>query len=172
MSTKTDFYLGRGLGAEWVGALQQDCAPPNLLRVPPGRLALTATDEHTYRAAVADLFIVWETEGIGAAYPRRAGWPWPWPTSHVSSWIITFDPLVGGVFATVGGGVCWARIDPRKPREPSTEGMEPPDIEAWLRAPAAPPSVPLPLMRDPGTGLPTAAGQALTTRDDSPGGDR
>lgn len=73
MSTKTDFYLGRGHDAEWLGSLQWECEPENLLRVPPGRLALTATDELTYRAAVADLFIVWETEELGMAYPAEPG---------------------------------------------------------------------------------------------------
>jgi hypothetical protein len=148
MSTKTDFYLGRGHDAEWLGSLQWECEPENLLRVPPGRLALTATDEPTYRAAVADLFIVWETEELGTAYPRRTGWPWPWATSHVSSWIVAFDPAAApGVFLTVGGGVRWEPLDPRNPREPA-EDIGPPDIYAWLR--------------DPATGLPTAAGQCLT----------
>ncbi|WP_238412895.1 hypothetical protein [Saccharothrix deserti] len=41
MSTKTDFYVGRGHDAEWLGSLQWNCDPDNLLRVPPGRLALT-----------------------------------------------------------------------------------------------------------------------------------
>lgn len=166
MSTKTDFYLGRGHDAEWLGSLQWECEPENLLRVPPGRLALTATDEITYRAAVADLFIVWETEDLGTAYPRRTGWPWPWATSHVSSWIVAFDPAAPGVFLTVGGGVRWEPLDPRNPREPA-EDIGPPDIKAWLRAPADPPSVPLPLMRDPATGLPTAAGQCLTNPHDT-----
>jgi hypothetical protein len=45
MSAKTDFYLGRGPDAEWIGSLQWDCHPHNLLRVPPGHRALTAPDE-------------------------------------------------------------------------------------------------------------------------------
>ncbi len=77
MSTKTDFYLGRGHDAEWLGSLQWECEPENLLHVTPGRFALTATDELTYRAAVADLFITNEVEKLGAAYLRRTGWPWP-----------------------------------------------------------------------------------------------
>lgn len=163
MSEKTDFYLGRGHDAQWLGSLQWDCEPDNLLRVPAGRRALTATDETTYRAAVADLFCTWETEGIGEAYPRhRSGWPWPWPTSHVNSWIITFDPAAPGVFLTVGGGVRWEPLDPRDPRQPDGEAIGPPDIEAWLRAPADPPSVPLPLMRNPHTRVHTAAGRRLT----------
>jgi hypothetical protein len=159
MSTKTDFYIGRGDNAEWLGSLQWDCDLENLLRVAPGRLALTATDETTYRDAIADLFTIWELDELGLAHPRRTGWPWPWHTSHVSSWIVTFDPADIGVFVTVGGGVRWERIDHHTPHEPGTDDMQPPDIEAWLRAPASSPSVPLPLMRDPNTGRPTIAGQ-------------
>ena len=118
MSTMTDFYLGRGDDAEWLGSLHWECDPANLLRVPPGRRALTATDEPTYRAAVADLFITWVTEELGAAYPRRTGWPWPWHTSHVNSWIVTFDPGECEVFATTGGGVRWERLNPRASATP------------------------------------------------------
>ncbi|WP_238412896.1 hypothetical protein [Saccharothrix deserti] len=113
---------------------------------------------------MADLFVTWETEDLGAAFPRRTGWPWPWSTSHLNSWILTYDPDPGGVFATVGGGVRWERLNPRAPQEPHGGDMEPPDMDAWLRDPAAPPSVPLPLIRDPGTGVPTAAGRAPQTQ--------
>lgn len=152
MATKTDFYIGRGTHAEWIGSLERDCPPANVLRVPPGRLALTATDEPTYRAAVEDLLIVWSVEDLGEAHPRAHGWPWPSPTSHHrSDWIITFDPDEGGVFVTVGGGIRWHPINPRAPRQPHSDTLEPPDIAAWLRDPAAPPSVPLPTMRNPQT---------------------
>jgi hypothetical protein len=162
MSTKTDLYIGRGHDAEWIGSLQGECDPENMLRVPPGRLALTARDEATYRDAVQDLLTVWAVEEIGHAYPPRTGWPWPWPTSHVSSWIIAYDPDEAGVFVTVGGGTRWERIDPRAPRPPANEDDElgPPDLQAWLDNPAAPPSVPMPLMRDPATGEPTHLGGA------------
>lgn len=90
----------------------------------------------------------------------------------MSSWIVTFDPADNGVFVTVGGGVRWERLDPRNPREPCTDDLGSPDLEAWLRAPADPPSVPLPLMRDPSTGLPTAAGRNLTYTHDTQGEDR
>ncbi|MBW4717354.1 hypothetical protein [Saccharothrix obliqua] len=147
MSTKTDFYIGRDRDTTaWIGSLEWNCEPRNLLRFPPGRFALTATDESTYRTAVTDLLVAWETERIGTAYPYRSGWPWPWPTSHVSDWIITFDPGDNGVYATIGGGVRWERINPQHPREPDTDGIGPTDFEHWLRVPAAPPSVPLPTM--------------------------
>ncbi|SER91730.1 hypothetical protein [Actinokineospora terrae] len=153
MSTTTDFYVGRGARAEWIGSLQRECAPVSLIRVPPGRLALAATDESIYRAAIADLFVVWESEGIGHAYPRRTGWPWPWHNSHHSTWIVTFDPVIRRALATVGGGVRWELATPHASRTDD-------NTRTGHRTPTTP--VPLPLMRDPDTGHPTRAALTLT----------
>ncbi|MBN6034142.1 hypothetical protein [Amycolatopsis sp. 195334CR] len=160
MSSYTDFYLGRGEHAEWIGSLRGECYPENFLAVPPVRLALTATEEGTFRAAIADALIVWEDECLGHGYRPELGWPWPWYSSHASSWIITFDPEDAAVFATVGGGVRWHRLDPRNPWFPDSEDdpLGPPDLAAWLRDPAAPPSVPMPLMRDTPADLPAIGG--------------
>lgn len=158
MSSYTDFYLGRGENAEWIGSLQGECYPDNFLAVAPLRLALTATNTDAFRAAVTDTLDIWEDERLGRAYRRERGWPWVWHSSHNSSWILAFAPAAEAVFATVGGGVRWHRIDPRDPWFPEGDPLGPPDIHAWLRDPAAPPSVPMPLMRDPATGLPTTAG--------------
>lgn len=159
MSTKTDFYLGHGTSAEWLGSIARNAHPEDVRAVPPGRLALTSTDAATYRDAVDDLLVVWACEDLGDAYPRRGGWPWPWWTSHISSWIVAFDPAEKAVFITVGGSVAWHRINPRCPDMPEGDDpLGPPDLAAWVRDPAAPPSVPMPLMRDPATGLPTPAG--------------
>lgn len=86
MSSYTDFYFGRGDKADWIGSLRGECYPANFLAVPPSLLALTATDESTFRAAVVDTLDVWENERFGHAYRRELGWPWPWYTSHNSSW--------------------------------------------------------------------------------------
>ncbi|WP_020499943.1 hypothetical protein [Sciscionella marina] len=75
MSDKTDFYVGCGKDAEWLGSLQWNCNPRDLLVFPPGHCALTATDETTYRRAVTLLFAQWEIEQCGRAYPRGYGWP-------------------------------------------------------------------------------------------------
>ncbi|TKG60367.1 MULTISPECIES: hypothetical protein [Pseudonocardiaceae] len=156
MSSYTDFYFGRGENADWIGSLRGECYPENFLAVPPSRLALTATDEHAFRAAVADTLDVWEDERLGHAYRRELGWPWPWYTSHNSSWIMVFDPEPQAVFVTVGGGISWHRIDPHDPRFPEGDDpLGPDDIYAWLRDPAAPPSVPMPLMRPKPVTVPT-----------------
>lgn len=157
----TDFDVGRGETAEWIGSLRGQCYPDTFLAVPPVRLALTATEENLFRAAVADALEVWEDDRLGQGYPRYLGWPWPWLTSHKSRWVIAFDPGAGAVFVTVGGGVAWHPIDPHDPRFPEGDDpLGPPDMLAWLRNPAAPPSVPLPLMRDPVTGFWAPAGDA------------
>ncbi len=160
MSSYTDFYLGRGEDADWIGSLQGECYPDNFLAVTPLRGALTATGENTFRAAVAEAFGIWEDERLGRAYHRDLGWPWPWYSSHNSSWIIAFDPGDDAVFVTVGGGVSWHRIDPHHPQFPEGDDpLGPPDIYAWLRDPAAPPSVPLPLMREKPTDMPVIGGE-------------
>ncbi|QWF81031.1 hypothetical protein [Amycolatopsis sp. CA-230715] len=159
MSSNTDFYLGRGEHADWIGSLRGESYPDNFLAVPPLRLALTATGEDTFRAAVADTLVVWEDERLGQGYRPELGWPWPWYSSHNSSWIITFDSEAEAVFVTVGGGVRWHRIDPHDPRFPEGDDpLGPPDIHAWLRDPAAPPSVPMPLMREKPADMPTFGG--------------
>jgi hypothetical protein len=76
------------------------------------------------------------------------------------------------VFVTIGGGVRWERLNPRAPYQPATDDLGPPELQAWLRAPADPPSVPLPLMRDPATGIPTAAARDIARPHDTPGGHR
>ncbi|WP_232376416.1 hypothetical protein [Amycolatopsis aidingensis] len=131
MSSYTDFYFGRGENANWLGSLRGECCPENFLTVPPSRLALAATDESTFRPAVADTLGVWEDERLGQAYRRELGWPWPWYTSHDSSWIIVFDPAPRAVFVTVGGGVTWHRIDPHDPQFP--EGDDPLGPDKHLR---------------------------------------
>ncbi|VVJ22699.1 Uncharacterised protein [Amycolatopsis camponoti] len=161
MSSYTDFYLGRGEKADWIGSLRGECYPENFLVVAPLRMALTATDARTFRAAVTNTLNCWEAEHLGQAYHRELGWPWPWYSSHTSSWIITFDSDTEAVFVTVGGGIRWHRINPHAPRFPEGEDpLGPPDIHAWLRDPAAPPSVPMPLMREKPADMPIIGGDA------------
>jgi hypothetical protein len=148
MSTKLDFYLGRGAGAQWLGSIAGSAHPDVLLTVPLGRRALTATSMDGYSRAVAEVIAYWASDGSGESYPSEGGWPWPWPTSHWTDWTVTFDPDPGSVFLTVSGGVRWHRIDPLLPQLPDdTDPLGPPDILHWLRNPMAAPSMPMPLMR-------------------------
>lgn len=153
MTTRTDFYLGRGARAAWLGSLQFACHPDNLLKLPQGRDVLTATGEAAYRVTLTELLFRWPIEGLGAAHRAHNGWPWRSPTSHSGDWIITYDD---GVFMTAGGGPRWHRLDSADPRPPLACG--PPNFAAWLRDPAAFPAVPLPDMHDPATRQPVHTG--------------
>ncbi|MDT8916051.1 hypothetical protein [Amycolatopsis sp. PS_44_ISF1] len=144
-----DFAIGLGENATWIGSLQGECYPSSFLSVPSLWLALTTIDENIFRAAVSDTLDGWRSQHHEQGHHQDPGWPWPWYTSHNSSWIITFDPEAEAVFVTVGGGVGWHRIAPHHSQFPEeNDSLGPPDIVAWLRDPAAPPSVPMPLMRE------------------------
>lgn len=158
MSSYTDFYVGRGADAEWIGSLRGESCPDNVRAVPPLLLALTTTDEDAFRAAVVDALDVWEDELLGQGYRPGRGWPWPWHSSHFASWIVAFDPEPGAVFVTVGGGVRWHRIDPHDPSFPDSKPLGPLDTGAWPRDPAAPPSVPMPLMGEKAVDMPVFGG--------------
>jgi len=146
MVTRTDFYLGSGPAAEWIGSLQFACHPDNLLKDPHGRDALTAIEPSRYHAAVDELLMMWAINGLGVGHPTRHGWPWEWDTSHCNDWIITFlDGPEGGVHMMAGGGDRWHRLDPDDPRPPLRCG--PPNWAAWLRDPGGAPAVPLPVYR-------------------------
>ncbi|GLY68732.1 hypothetical protein Atai01_53510 [Amycolatopsis taiwanensis] len=71
MSTKTDFYIGARYQCRVARIAVRRGPPENVLAVPPGRLALTTTDEATYCDAVEDLLVVWACENLGGVYPRR-----------------------------------------------------------------------------------------------------
>ncbi|MBB5856424.1 hypothetical protein ACFQ05_26455 [Amycolatopsis umgeniensis] len=155
MVTRTDFYLGTGPSATWLGSLQFGCHPDNLLKDPHGRAALTARQPTAYREAVRDLLLMWAVTGLGAAHEPRNGWPWDWDTSHRNDWIIThYD---GAVHMTAGGGDRWHRLDPDDPCPPLRCG--PPDVARWLCDPGAPPALRLPTFRTPGVTDPVSSWQ-------------
>jgi hypothetical protein len=71
MSSKIDFYDGRGSTAKWLGSLQDDCTPEQLLTYSAGHRALTATDPITFTDAVTTLLDEWPS----IAYHPERGWP-------------------------------------------------------------------------------------------------
>lgn len=75
MTTKADFYDGRGPSAVWLGSLQGDADPETVRTVACGRLVLDATDPFTFADAVTDLLDVWVEEDLGNGYHPRDGWP-------------------------------------------------------------------------------------------------
>lgn len=86
MGTRSDFYVGRGPGAEWLGSLALD-------GYPDGRPAclLGETTEAGFRAAVTALLAA----RPDATAPGQ-GWPWPWENSRLTDWAYAFD-----------GGLVW-----------------------------------------------------------------
>lgn len=152
MSTNMDFYLGRGLAARWLGSIEGDGRPSVLLTLEPGRRALTATTVAAFVDAVTDVMVQWPTDSHSRSFPPDGGWPWSWPTSHLTDWIIAFDPNPRAVFVTVGGGIRWHRLNPHRPQPPALNHLlGPVDILAWLHDPTAPPALPMPTMRSPDT---------------------
>ncbi|SFO04897.1 hypothetical protein SAMN05421854_101431 [Amycolatopsis rubida] len=147
MATRTDFYVGTGTAASWIGSLQFACHPDNLLRHPDGHAALTARRPSAYRAAVRVLLTMWPVEGLGAAFEPRNGWPWYWETSHCNDWIVSYHD--NAVHLTGGGGDRWHRLDPEDPCPPLLCG--PPDFARWLRDPGGEPAVRLPTYHAPGS---------------------
>jgi hypothetical protein len=177
MSTRTDFYVGTGTAAEWIGSLQFGCHPDALLQDWYGNAALTSRTETAYRDAVDQLLFTWAVNGLGAAHQPRHGWPWPWNTSHCADWIITWakrmnHPAESGAHATTDVDADTGRQIHAVTSTSEDRGIYltagggttwhhldpddprpplrcgPPDFAHWLSDPAAPPAVTLPLHHD------------------------
>ncbi|ALS64908.1 hypothetical protein [Pandoraea apista] len=82
MGTRADFYVGRGVTAEWLGSVAWDGYPDGFDR--PG--LLDATTEAQYRAAVSE-----ELASREDATLPEAGWPWPWDNSATTDYAYAFD---------------------------------------------------------------------------------
>lgn len=80
MGTRADFYIGKGLDAEWLGSIGWDGYPSGI----PDRI-INATDEASYRAEVED-FIHNREDGT----KPEQGWPWPWNDSKTTDWAYAF----------------------------------------------------------------------------------
>jgi hypothetical protein len=99
MGTRADFYVGVGPNAEWLGSLAMDGyrideADADTSGLPPRHRAdaatcwavKSATDEATYRAAVATLLNI----NDDATTPEQ-GWPWPWNDSRTTDYAYCFE---------------------------------------------------------------------------------
>jgi len=82
MGTRADFYVGRGLEAEWLGSIGWDGYPAG---IGPEVLA-GSTSEETWRSAVAALLDADESASTPAD-----GWPWPWEDSRTTDWSYAWD---------------------------------------------------------------------------------
>lgn len=88
MGTRADFYVGKGVNAEWLGSIAWDGYPSDrdLAKI------ISRTTEAEYRAAVESLLQKRED----ATLPKD-GWPWPWENSQTTDFSYTFE-----------NGHCWA----------------------------------------------------------------
>jgi hypothetical protein len=100
MGTRADFYVGRGITAEWIGSIAWDGYPDGI-----DKQVLGCQSPEAFKHAVADFLA-----------PRRdktlpeQGWPWPWETSSTTDFAYAFD--AGVVYASCFGGQWFECIAP------------------------------------------------------------
>ncbi len=120
MGTRADFYVGRGITAEWIGSIAWDgypeAMPPALLR---------ANSEAHWRNLVS-LFL---RERDDATLPDQ-GWPWPWENGHLTDYSYAFDGET--VWASNYGSAWWRAQDvqPESDEDDAAEQVPFPDMTA------------------------------------------
>jgi hypothetical protein len=116
MGTRADFYVGRGVSAQWIGSIAMDGYPAG-----EPESVLKVSSEEEWRAGVADLL-----NHIEHATSPEQGWPWPWDNGHLTDYSYSFAE--GRVWVAKFGHGWW----------PASE-VEPTSWDKW-------PKVPLPDM--------------------------
>ena len=110
MGTRADFYVGRGLQAEWLGSIAWDGYPEGL----PIDL-FHQRDEADWRASVESFF----QDREDVTRPAQ-GWPWPWPTSHTTDYSYAFD---GGMVWACCFGHAWFDPNQKQPDDDSEDKL-------------------------------------------------
>lgn len=105
MGTRADFYIGRGMNAEWIGSIAYDGYPEGKTEA-----ARVAKDEASFRNAVAVL-----TAADDGTTPDM-GWPWPWENSGTTDYAYALEG--SRVWASCFGSA-WFKADEPKPDESS-----------------------------------------------------
>lgn len=80
MGTRADFYVGRGLDAEWIGSIAWDGYDISGFKIEQSKTA------KTFRKRVA-AFLASRND---ATLPEQ-GWPWPWDDSGTTDEVWAFD---------------------------------------------------------------------------------
>lgn len=95
MGTRADFYVGRGVSAEWLGSVAWDGYPSGFERKGASGLFAPAT-EADWRAKVSAMIAARED----GTTPDK-GWPWPWEDSGTTDYAYCFadGKVEGYVFA-------------------------------------------------------------------------
>ena len=94
MGTRADFYVGRGVNAEWLGSIAWDGNPGGI----PDEIK-NAEHGAQFTAAVTAFLL----QRDDATQPEL-GWPWPWMDSRTTDYAYAFDD--GKVWAS-GFGRAW-----------------------------------------------------------------
>lgn len=103
MGTRADFYMGRGVEAEWLGSIAWDGYPSGV-----GVELLHARDAQQFRDRVDEM-------GERGDFTRPAdGWPWPWEDSNTTDYAYAFD--AGEVWMSCFGHG-WARAAEPEPED-------------------------------------------------------
>lgn len=85
IGTRCDFYIGRGVKAEWLGSIAWDGNPESVLGEKKHDLGECKTDKE-WRDRVGNFL----REREDATLPER-GWPWPWEDSGTTDYAYAFD---------------------------------------------------------------------------------
>ena len=84
MGTRADFYVGRGLKAEWLGSIAWDGYPSGIFEDEPG--CIGQEPERDWRRWVAGFL----SRRKDATLPE-SGWPWPWEDSRTTDYAYALD---------------------------------------------------------------------------------
>ena len=109
MGTRADFYVGRGLKAEWLGSIAWDGNPSGI-----DKKILNAVTTENYRKAVEE-FLASREDGTKPSQ----GWPWPWNDSNTTDYAYAFHD--GFVMVSNYGGP-W--FNPNEPKPKYTQGRK------------------------------------------------
>ena len=121
MGTRADFYIGRGVDAEWIGSIAYDGYPDGI-----DKQVLGCQSEDSFRHAV----IAFLAPRDDKTFPAD-GWPWPWMTSSTTDYAYAID--AGHVYASCFGGPWFQCETPEAQRPYDSEGTRAafPDMTAF-----------------------------------------
>lgn len=100
MGTRADFYVGRGVNAQWLGSVAMDGYPDG----PYALMVSVATTAEEFSALVESAL-----EASGRGTRPADGWPWPWKTSATTDYAYAFDD--GAVWVSNFGGAWIQWVD-------------------------------------------------------------
>jgi hypothetical protein len=103
VGTRADFYVGRGVNAEWLGSIAYDGFPDN-----EDVLGVVSKTEAVFRERIQSMLDRKED----STTPDQ-GWPWPWDDSHLTDYSYAFDN--GKVYGSAFGSEWF--IPPEEPED-------------------------------------------------------